>query len=138
MSQKKILIFIFAVTLFIPIQIPLAQSFPLKHYSAKDGLASSIVNCILQDSRGYLWFGTENGLSRFNGSKFQNFLAEADGLKSDYITDLLEDRKGNLWIGTRGGGLICMSPDGTKTYTTKDGLPNNRILSIAEDREHHR
>ena len=137
MNRKKFLKLFSELTLilFFSIHLLYTQTLPLKHYSAEDGLASSMVNCIYQDSEGYLWFGTEYGLSRFNGAQFKNFLSEADGPKSDFITDLFEDRKGNLWIGTRGGGLIRKNRAGAKTYTTRDGLPNNRIFAIVEDRE---
>jgi len=135
MNQKKILTFIAALMLFIPSQISHAQTLPLKHYSSKDGLPSSTVSCIYQDSSGYLWFGTEFGVSRFSGIRFQNVLAEKEGLKNDYIGNILEDRRGNLWIGTRGGGLICRSSEEIRTYTTTDGLPSNRITTMAMDQE---
>ena len=136
MNRKKFLRFFsgFTLILIFPIQILFAQTLPLKHYTDKDGLASSFVNCISQDHLGFLWFGTEHGLSRFNGIKFQHFTAEKNGLKNDYINALLEDKEGNLWIGTD-GGLTRLNASGFKTYTTADGLPSNRIYSIQIDRD---
>lgn len=73
-----------------------------------DGLSQSSVKCIIQDRKGYLWFGTANGLNRYDG---YNFLVFAnDPLDSSTISDngilsLYEDRVGNLWVGTSGGVL---------------------------------
>jgi ligand-binding sensor domain-containing protein/signal transduction histidine kinase len=135
MSKKKRYIFLFVLTLLILPAVFYAQSLALRHYSARDGLPSSFTTCILQDSRGYLWFGTEFGLSRFNGSEFQTKLDEKHGLRNDYIIDLFEDRTGTLWVGTRGGGLIRINSSGIKAYTSADGLPDNNVSSIVEDED---
>ncbi|UCH93857.1 MAG: GHKL domain-containing protein [Candidatus Aminicenantes bacterium] len=135
MNMKKVLIFCAVLALFFPGQMLLGQSLPFKHYTKTDGLAASFVTCILQDSSDFLWFGTEHGLSRFNGREFKNVLAEEQGLEPDCITDLFEDQKGNLWIGTTKGVLIRMKTGQTKTYTKKQGLPDNLIHSIVEDQE---
>ncbi|HET8689783.1 MAG TPA: hypothetical protein VFM18_24535, partial [Methanosarcina sp.] len=57
----------------------LAQDYNYVHYDTKDGLAGSTVYCMTQDADGFKWFGTESGVSRFDGSKFVNFTV-ADGL----------------------------------------------------------
>ena len=79
-----------------------AQILPFKNYSAKDGLPQSSIRCIFQDSKGFLWFGTYNGISKFNNVKFQNFNIE-DDLTSNIINSIYEDSKGNFWVGTAGG-----------------------------------
>ena len=61
------------------------------------------VGCSLEDKEGNLWFGTtENGLYKYDGKTFQQFLIK-DGLNSNYVTSLLEDSTGKIWIGTDKG-----------------------------------
>lgn len=75
-------------------------------YSIADGLSQSVVNCILQDSQGFMWFGTQNGLNRFNGYSFEVYNyrpADTTSLSNNWIYAIAEDREGNLWIGTKGG-----------------------------------
>jgi ligand-binding sensor domain-containing protein/signal transduction histidine kinase len=129
------LLFVFA--LFLEYTLLFSQSLTLKYYSRKDGLPDNSITRIIQDSRGFLWFGTGYGLSRFDGKEFRNFPDEKHGVKNEYILGLFEDRKGDLWIGTKKYGLIRMSLDGVvyKIYTTRDGLPDNKISSITEDRD---
>lgn len=79
--------------------------------SIDDGLSQSNVLAILQDSRGMMWFGTENGLNRYNGYEFETYRRErgnAHALPNDFIFDVAEDHDGNLWIATNGGGLAML------------------------------
>lgn len=62
--------------------------------------------CILNDSKGFMWFGTRGGLNRYDGSKFvayENVLNDSTSLSSNWVNDILEDREGNLWIATSYG-----------------------------------
>ena len=68
-------------------------------YDTKDGLAGSTVYDMCQDQDGFMWFGTENGLTRYDGSKFKNFTVK-DGLPDNEVLKLFPDSKGRLWIGT--------------------------------------
>ncbi len=110
------------------------RQLPFKLYTQKNGLASNQVNCIIQDKKGYLWLGTNNGLSRFNGIDFRNF-KHADGLPGNRINVLTEDRKGNLWIGTDPNGAACYSGKRFYCYSTRDGLGSNRVFDIKEDKK---
>src|SRR5262245_41041445 len=87
-----------------------AERLPVKTYTTADGLVSNRISRIVQDSRGYLWFCTENGLSRFDGYRFTNYTSE-QGLPNDEVNDLLETRSGNYWIAT-GSGLVRYNPKG--------------------------
>jgi len=72
------------------------------------GLSNSNVRCILQDSQGFLWVGTEDGLNRFDGYGFKIYRkseGDSTGLIKNSINTLLEDSHGTLWVATRGGGL---------------------------------
>src|SRR5215472_13037063 len=79
-----------------------AEKLPLKIYTAADGLANNSVNRIVRDSRGYLWFCTSEGLSRFDGYEFRNF-GRRGGLPHRVVNDVIETRDGDLWVATAGG-----------------------------------
>lgn len=69
-------------------------------------LSSSLINCIVQDKYGYIWMGTEYGLSKFDGYRFTNYLhneEDTTSITDNIISDLLVDKKGNLWIGCAKG-----------------------------------
>ena len=74
-----------------------AQKYALRHYDANDGLPSSDVFHAIQDSKGYIWFATDNGVSRFNGYEFTNFDI-SDGLVRNTILEIFEDYKGRIWF----------------------------------------
>ncbi|OQP45458.1 hypothetical protein A4H97_32460 [Niastella yeongjuensis] len=74
-----------------------AQEYGYTRYDSKDGLASSTVYCMTQDADGFMWFGTETGLNRFDGTHFRNFTQE-DGLPDNEIIQLFTDSKGRVWI----------------------------------------
>ncbi len=121
-----------------------AIEYPFKHISTKDGLSSNAVNTILQDSKGFLWFGTENGLNRFDGYSFKIYRNEPDDTKSlidNQIRALVEDRYGRLWIGTS-NGLSCFDPV-TETFQhfvhnpqDSTSITNNRISTLYYSRDH--
>lgn len=82
-------------------------------FTASDGLSQMSVLSIFQDSRGYVWFGTRNGLNRYDGHSFTHWFSdEADpySLSDNYVKCISEDTDGNLWVGTR-IGLNRMNPD---------------------------
>ncbi|RLD73245.1 MAG: hypothetical protein DRJ07_21065, partial [Bacteroidetes bacterium] len=74
-----------------------AQSYALRHYDANDGLPSSDVFHAIQDSKGYIWFATDNGVSKFNGYEFTNYDI-SDGLAKNTVLEIFEDRKGRIWF----------------------------------------
>ena len=83
-----------------------AQPTQFNHYAVNDGLAQSVVLCIFQDSDGFIWLGTQNGLSRFNGYEFVNYFNEPGNpvsLSNSWIYDISEDSAGNLYLATKGG-----------------------------------
>lgn len=79
-----------------------AQQPAIRHYNIEDGLGHSLVGAIYQDPKGYIWFGTADGLSRFDGYSFITYGIE-DGLDSLIITSITEDHQGRLWVGTTSG-----------------------------------
>lgn len=94
------------------------QSFTTKLYTTADGLNDNYILCIYQDSYGYLWTGTVNGLSRFDGKRFVNYGLK-NGLPSLYVDRVYEDRYHRLWIGTR-KGIAELKGDSCYTYPVDD------------------
>ncbi|WP_128544543.1 hybrid sensor histidine kinase/response regulator [Larkinella soli] len=115
-----------------------------KHISANEGLSQTNVTCILQDRKGFMWFGTQDGLNRYDGYTFQIFqndLRNPASLSGNYVMCLFEDRKGRLWVGTDGGSL-CLLNTKTGTFTAykssisdTNSPSNDRISAITQDRQ---
>ncbi len=74
-----------------------------QHLTIEDGLPQNMVDCMLQDSQGFMWFGTWNGLCRYDGYNFEVFDGEGsiNSMDNNFVHSLLEDPFGNLWVGTR-------------------------------------
>lgn len=79
-----------------------SQQYNFKNYSVQQGLAQSQVKVIQQDSMGYLWVGTQSGLSRFDGISFTNYSVD-NGLPDNHIEGICVDEKGQVWVGTPEG-----------------------------------
>jgi signal transduction histidine kinase len=77
-----------------------AQEFRFRYYGKEDGLTNLSVQCILQDSSGFLWAGTDNGLFRYDGKRFTRF-GTSEGLSGATIASLTQTKDGTLWVGTR-------------------------------------
>ena len=114
-----------------------AEKLPLKIYTAADGLAHNSVTHIVRDSRGYLWFCTSEGVSRFDGYEFQNF-GRRDGLPHRLVNDLLETRTGELWIATAGGLCQYVPKSGGRrkfhVYRVENDDRASYINALLEDR----
>ena len=109
---KKLLI---AMLVALPLAVVAEHLF--KTLDARDGLTSSQVNCILKDTRGYIWIGTPAGLYRFDGYTFRNFQSDSqDGssLSDSYINSIQETLDGNLLIETSSG--YCVYHPQTETF----------------------
>jgi signal transduction histidine kinase/ligand-binding sensor domain-containing protein/CheY-like chemotaxis protein len=105
-SVKLFLIAIFSSTLF---SIADAQT-PIEfiHLTINEGLSQNTINCMLKDKQGYMWFGTQDGLNRYDGYQFKIYKHTPKENKqhfSNIIQCLYEDKAGNLWVGLHGGIL---------------------------------
>lgn len=105
---------------------------PIKfgHLSVEDGLSQSSVLTIFQDSKGFMWFGTEDGLNRYDGYGFKIFRPEKDNpysISDNIIHCIFEDRGGRLWIGTNAGGLNRFDAAAERFfhYRPKPGVPGS-------------
>ena len=111
-----------------------------EHISSEYGLAQNTVRCILQDSKGFMWFGTQDGLSRYDGYKFITYKQEpnnSDSLINNEINALCEDNSGMLWIGTIGGGFTRydMKKESFHRYPNDPkGINHKTISAICRDR----
>lgn len=102
LRRNLTLILRLSVTIFILIAAANAQRLAISSYQTSDGLAHNSVRKIFQDAKGYLWIGTAEGLSRFDGYEFKNYDTR-DGLGHVFINDIVADNLGHLWIATNGG-----------------------------------
>jgi ligand-binding sensor domain-containing protein/serine phosphatase RsbU (regulator of sigma subunit) len=94
---------LFRMSIFLLLALPLAaQQHNFTNYSVEQGLQSQ-VTALFQDSRGYVWIGTQGGgLFRFDGVHFKQY-TKTDGLSNNFVTSICEDKKGALWVGTANG-----------------------------------
>ncbi len=110
--------------------------YDMRVYDARSGMPLFSPKKIFQDSKGFLWIGTQEGLMRFDGVRFTVYNKSThQGLLENFIWDIAEDWNGNIWVGTYGGGVSRFDGATFTTYTTKDGLADNvvRRIIIAKD-----
>ncbi len=100
------------------------QEFSYTHFSIPEGLVQTQVQCLFQDSRGYIWIGTKGGLSRFDGQEFTNF-TKANGLENNFISQILEDSQGRIWARTKNGITIIDTRD--RITNSSSGLPEREM-----------
>lgn len=94
-----------------------AERLPLQIYTTSNGLAHDRIRCALADSRGFLWFCTADGLSRFDGSRFVNYGPE-HGLPHPSVEQIVEVGPGVYWVGTV-GGLARLRSDSDPLHDVK-------------------
>lgn len=109
--------------------IVLSQGYRFRNYNTEDGLPNSYVYSITQDSLGYLWIGTGQGLSRFNGFSFQTFIS-TDSISSDFITCSLNSGK-NIWFGHSTGYISRFDGNSVTSFSFSDSI-QDRVTSLSE------
>lgn len=140
-TKQAFWLIFFCVLISSPTNYVYAQRLPIKTYTVADGLLRDYVDKIKQDSRGFLWFCTGEGISRFDGIGMTNFTV-ADGLPSREVHDFLETKNGTIYIATE-SGLARLNPHGLRGSTENplftNLLPNNpkaeKILTLYEDKK---
>lgn len=116
-----------------------------RNLNTENGLSNNKVNCILQDKRGFLWIGTDDGLNRYDGQRFQTFRHNPStaSVSGNIITALLEDKEEVLWIATADGGITRydyrLAPANQfRQYKHSTGdstsIPGNIVNALLEDK----
>lgn len=110
-----------------------AASYNVQYMDVDQGLSSSYVMNIIEDSRGNLWFANwSGGVSMYNGKTFMHF-KEDDGFISNFIWTMHEDKDGNMWFGSDGSGVAKYDGNEFTQYGLEDGLAGELINDIDED-----
>ena len=118
------------------------NNFQVYRIGLEAGLSQAKINAIVQDQNGFMWFGTQEGLNRYDGTRMERFYHSEDdsgSLSADWIWDLLVDQQGRLWVATRGGGLSIFDPH-TETFTRvrhnpeqAGSIPSDDVRALYED-----
>lgn len=115
-----------------------------EHIGIREGLSNSKVRGIIQDRHGFMWFGTQDGLNKYDGYKFtvyKNIPNDSTSLSHNGLREIMEDRQGNIWVATWGGGVNVFNP-ATEHFTQykhdKDNphsLSDDFVYAIFEDHQ---
>jgi ligand-binding sensor domain-containing protein/serine phosphatase RsbU (regulator of sigma subunit) len=114
--------------LFVPFW-SLAQQYDFRNYGPEEGLVHAEVNQVIQDSKGFIWVATSNGVSQFDGHSFENFSSE-NGLSSGSVVALAEDLKGRIWVSVLGQGIDIID-DGLISHLELT-FPSNEISAMLQ------
>ena len=123
-------IFLVSLLLLLLCFAATAQRTNLKfdHLDINAGLSQNNVLCVLQDSRGFLWFGTRDGLNKYDGYQiiiYRNDPKIKGSISNNFISDIIEDKQGVIWIATRGGGLNRYDREKDQFLSFMKGRPTN-------------
>ena len=137
----KIFIFIISTCLTLHAQSVL-QEIKFSRLNSKHGLSQNTVVCVIQDKKGVLWFGTADGLNKYDGYEFKIYKSEVgnpNSLSSSYISCLYESKSGHIWAGTLNGGLNRFDPE-TEEFVryvhdknNPASISGNNVKAIYED-----
>lgn len=129
--RKNIMLKIFLLTIIVNLtlinfnyDVSAKEQINFKNITIEEGLTQGTVEALFQDSKGYIWIGTNDGLNRYNGYQFKTYRVEEDNknsLVNNYILDIKEDNEGNIWVATA-NGLSKIHSDG---QTITNYLDNN-------------
>ncbi len=124
-----------------------AQDFPQLYFeniTTSNGLSDNMITCIYEDSHGFLWIGTANGLNKYDGIQIQTFYSvegNKNSLSGNTIVDIIEDSDGIFWIATKDGGLTRYDPSQTQENqflqfrndpSENSAIISNRMTSLQE------
>jgi len=106
----------------------------MRVWQTEDGLPQNMVTSAVQTRDGYLWFGTYNGLARFDGERFQAFdSANTPGLQDRRIASLFEDGQGTLWIGHEAGGITRYREGRFEPFVLSSGTIGEKVIGLGSD-----
>src|SRR5690606_1213116 len=129
---------------FILLQLSSFSQIKFKHLTLKDGLSQSTVNTIIKDKYGFMWFGTQDGLNKYDGYNFtvyKNIPGDSNSISDNYITAVVSDKSGDFWIGTANGlNKLKVDEEIFRRYYSPDSsiqLSDKYISAILEDDENN-
>jgi len=117
-------------------------SLKFDHISLEEGLSQSTVNAIMQDGQGFLWFGTQDGLNRYDGyaiTTFKHSVSDSTSISDNGVWSICRDVSGDIWIGTMRGGLNRYSlAHGAFTHFVHDpgdrrSISENNVTAVFQD-----
>ncbi|MBS1519447.1 MAG: response regulator [Bacteroidetes bacterium] len=126
------MIFFIAFILFPLLSFAQRPSLNFEHFGTHEGLSQINVNCIIQDSRGFMWIGTRNGLNRYDGYKvivYRYDSKDEHSLSNNMVNDVVEDAGGNVWVATSNGLNRFNRKTGIFTRFTHDAHNSNSLAS---------
>ena len=126
-----------ALALIAALAAPLTaqERVAFRHLTIADGLSQNAVSGIVQDHRGFMWFGTKDGLDRYDGYQFVVFRHspfDSTSISDSEVSIVFEDSRGRLWVGTRSGGLNRFDRSHER-FAQVHGGPTHDITAITED-----
>jgi signal transduction histidine kinase/CheY-like chemotaxis protein/ligand-binding sensor domain-containing protein len=138
----KIYYYLFLLLIFPATTFAQKKQLEFDHFKTNQGLSQSNVLCILQDSKGFMWFGTREGLNKYDGYKFtvyKNDPKNKNSISGNFISCIIESRDGNIWIATRGGGLSKYDTEKDLFINYKheeknaNSISSNSVNAVLED-----
>lgn len=140
--MRSLIVFL---SIFVSLCLRGNERYYFSNLSLENGLSQITVGAILQDSKGYMWFGTRNGLNRYDGYEFDIFQSienDESSLSDNHVMCMVEDHEQNLWVGTNNGlNKLDLSTHKFKRYLTRSdtssAIPHHSVLSICFEEKDH-
>lgn len=142
--KQAVFICLFSFAFFLSFGQVQQSDASFQHLTSDGGLSHQVIHSMLQDSEGFLWFGTEDGLNRYDGYNFTIFRNNPNdpaSINDNFIYSIFEDSKGDIWVGTNNGGISRYNKS-TQRFTNyendefdKQSISSNRIAGFAEDKD---
>ncbi|MDR3266596.1 MAG: response regulator [Tannerella sp.] len=107
--MKYLLTYSFLFLLCFPLSVQGEESYYFRHFGVENGLPQNTVSCIFQDKQGFMWFGTKDGLSRYDGYEFRNFRhdkKDKNSIGNNFIRSIFQGESEDIWVGTDVGVYI--------------------------------
>ena len=128
-----------AISLMVNYATAAADNIRFEKLNMDEGLSQQSVEAIFQDSQGYMWFGTQEGLNRYDGISFKSYVPEYNNprsISSLWINSITEDHDGNLWLGTRNGvSMLNRSTETFVRYSDKNAINDKSVRVVKTDRD---
>jgi len=143
LADEGLLIGVPPGALFVPVSLDPTSTIRFDRITGEDGLSQNVVLAIAQDHRGFMWFGTEDGLNKYDGYQFTVYKQKPEDpttLSDNFVSVIYQDRMGVLWIGTRNGLNRLDSSTGTFTRYEHDpedaeSIGGTWVVSLCEDHD---